>query len=72
MKLECVTSDKLYKSMSNYEPKTKFWTKFGPKRAINVGLKYLFANPPAFGSLLWHVSLKRNLSRILPHSNILP
>ena len=39
MKSECVTSDKLYKSMSNYEPKTKFWTKFGPKRAIDKGLK---------------------------------
>ena len=32
MKSECVTSDKLYQSMSSYESKTKFWTKFGPKK----------------------------------------
>ena len=33
MKSECVTSDQLYESMSSYQLKTKFWTKFGPKKA---------------------------------------
>ena len=32
MKSECVTSDKLYQSMSNYELKIKFWTKFGSQK----------------------------------------
>ena len=39
MKSGCVTSDKLYESMSNYQLKTKFWTKSGPKKPLNVGLK---------------------------------
>ena len=39
MKSECVTSDQLYESMSSNQLKTKFWTKFGPKKALNVGLK---------------------------------
>ena len=40
MKSGCVTSDQLYESMSSYQLKTKFWTKFGPKKALNVGLKF--------------------------------
>lgn len=30
-----------YNPSPNYEPKTKDWTKFGPERAINVGLQSL-------------------------------
>ena len=33
MKSKCVTSDKLYQSISSYELITKFWTKFRPKKA---------------------------------------
>ena len=40
MKSECVTSDKLYQSMSSYASKTTFWTKFGPKKALNGGLNF--------------------------------
>ena len=40
MKSGCVTSDELYESMSTYQLKTKFWTKFGPKKALHVGLNF--------------------------------
>ena len=33
MKSEYETSDKLYELMSSYEPNTKIWTRFGPKKA---------------------------------------
>ena len=41
MKSECVTSDKLYQSMSSYKSNTKFWTKFGPKKP-SKGAKNFF------------------------------
>ena len=41
MKSECVTSDKLYQSMSSYKSKTNFWTKLGPKKP-SKGAKNFF------------------------------
>ena len=43
MKSECVTSDKLYRSMSSYDSKITFWTKFGPKKALNGGLIFFYS-----------------------------
>ena len=40
MKSGWVKSEQLYGSMSSYQLKTKFWTKFGPKKALNEGLKF--------------------------------
>ena len=50
MKSGCLTSDQLYESMSNYQLKIKFWAKFGPKKALNLGLNFFFR-------LLYHLNM---------------